>query len=296
MATSMARQQERHERHEWQEWRNLYEQDHGKTLYFTTATSTHLQQTNGRQTAHTGIYQCTLEPDNNFDDFNDDDESRERCHVASKLGDGFSFAGRRHSAELVLRNLQFDLSSLRSAPRNNERNRIHSINTNDIAGINSNFSSNKKKEKNYLYANTHAFSNDDDSIPDWEIIRAELPHKGDADSDSSPLNSDGTLRFESVFRTIELIDWNECDFDCCIQDDKIYDRWDEEANVDYKHAYARTVVRSFVVDEVRSGFVDELVRACERGSFQNAYINPSLTFLALALVLSSVHSFVLMDV
>jgi len=208
---------------------DLFEESQSKTLLFTTSTSGRLQQTDGRQSASTGIYQCTLEPENNDDDFNSGDESSELCHVAAKLGDGKNFVRTMHQTELVLRNTQFDLSSLRSASNENNEN-----------------SNANAEKKNYLYANTHAkYGADQES--DWEIIRAELPQKGDLNSDA--LNQDGTLRFESVFRTVEGIDWNECDFDCCVKNDKINQKWDEGANYEYRHAYWQTIARSFVVDE-----------------------------------------------
>jgi hypothetical protein len=230
------RQDQRQGQQESQDSRDLldlFEESQSKTLLFTTSTSSRLLQTDGRQSASTGIYQCTLEPENNFDDFNSGDESRETCHVATKLGDGNNFVRTKHQSELVLRNPQFDLSSLRSASSEN---------------ANANANANAKK-KNYLYANTHAkYGADQES--DWEIIRAELPQKGDLNSDA--LNQDGTLRFESVFRTVEAIDWNECDFDCCVKNDKINQKWEEDANYEYRHAYVQTIARSFVVDEVRT--------------------------------------------
>jgi hypothetical protein len=206
---------------------DLFQESQSKTLLFTTSTSSRLKQTDGSQSASTGIYQCTLEPENNFDDFNGGDESSEICHVATKLGDGKNFVRTEYQTELVLRNTQFDLSSLRSASNENEN----------------------AKKKNYLYANTHAKYGDDQES-DWEIIRAELPQKGDLNSEA--LNQDGTLRFESVFRTVEGIDWNECDFDCCVKNDKINQKWDKGANYEYRHAYWQTIARSFVVDEVRT--------------------------------------------
>ena len=39
------------------------------------------------------------------------------------------------------------------------------------------------------------------------------------DGTSDAVNADGTLKFDSVFRTREAFDWNECDFDCCVQED-----------------------------------------------------------------------------
>ena len=206
-----------------QDSRLLYEQPQSKTLLFTTAISSNLQQLNGRKFAKAGIFQCTLSPDNNFDDFNDGDESREICHVASKLADRNNFYLDRRQ-ELELRNIQFDLSSLRS------------------------LSNEGKDKKNFLYANTHgAYHHDMVREPDWEIVRAELPKEGDYESDV--LGEEGTINFESVFRTIEEITWNECDFDCCIQDDKIYDRWDDSIAAENRQAFVRAFARSFAVDE-----------------------------------------------
>jgi len=200
-----------------QESRVLYEQPQSKTLLFTTSISDNLPQVDGSQHANTGIYQCTLEPDNNFDDFNDGDESREICHVASKLADRLNFYWSRHT-ELQLRNVQFDLSSLRSKETKRK----------------------SASKRNFLYANTHGQYIHSHHEPDWEIIRAELPQQGDFDS--SVLQADGTLRFESVFRTIEEISWNECMFDCCVKaEDIVAD--------EYKQAFVRAFVRSYAVDE-----------------------------------------------
>lgn len=219
-----------------QGFRGLYEQNQSKTLFFTTSTSKRLRQTNGRKTAYAGIYQCILEPDNNFDDFNDGDESRESCHVATKLGDWNNIDGTEHY-ELVLRNLQFDLSSLRSPLTD----------ITPTTSTRSTPSTSESHKKNYLYANTHASYSKKDEVSEWEIVRAELPQKDDYDSEV--LNEDGTLRFESVFRTKEAIEWNECEFDCCVQNDKIDEKWEEGTNNAHRHAYSETIVRSFVVDE-----------------------------------------------
>ncbi len=204
--------------------RLLYEQPQSKTLLFTTSLSTNLLQVDGSTTANTGIYQCTLEPDNNFDDFNDGDEHREVCHVASKLGDRLNFHWSRHG-DLQLRNMQFDLSSLRSTGKS-------------------------ASKRNYLYANAHGKYEHSHHEPDWEIIRAELPQEGDVESEV--LREDGTLSFHSVFRTIEELTWNECDFDCCVKKDKIYDEWDASVGEEFKQAFVRAFIRSFAVDEVGS--------------------------------------------
>lgn len=201
--------------------RLLYEQPQSKTLLFTTSLSSNLLQVDGSTTANTGIYQCTLEPDNNFDDFNDGDEHREVCHVASKLGDRLNFSWSRHG-DLQLRNMQFDLSSLRST-----------------AG--------KSSKKNFLYANTHGKYEHGRHEPDWEIVRAELPQEGDVYSEV--LREDGQLAFHSVFRTIEELSWNDCEFDCCVKNEKIYDKWDASVGDEYKQAFVRAFIRSFAVDE-----------------------------------------------
>ena len=217
-----------------QDSRFLYEQPQSKTLLFTTSSSTDLKQTNGNKEAYTGIYQCTLEPDNNFDDFNDGDESREHCHVASRLADRRNFYRSRDSElqGLQLRNIQFDLSSLRSTSKDDEN------------------------KKNYLYANR--YDENQEGQTDWEIVRAELPKKGDSDSDV--LGEEGDITFESVFRTMEATSWNECNFNCCLQDDKVYDRWDDSIADEYKQAFSRAMVRSFAVDEVRIAAYDYIQR------------------------------------
>ena len=63
----------------------------------------------------------------------------------------------------MLRNLQFDLSSLRNVDGDGDGNT-------DGDGDNN-------SKKNYLYANTHTKYGKDD--PDWEIVRAELPNQGE---------------------------------------------------------------------------------------------------------------------
>ena len=239
-----------------------------QTLWFSTATSNFsVKRPGGLRTAYAGIYQCTLEEDNNFDDFNDGDEDRETCHYADFLGDWTTFDGAKHH-ELILRNLQFDLSSSTSTKDNNKRWRKNQA------------TKTKTKKKNYLYATTHTTitatekvieanpSYDDDlpvpftrtSIrPDWEILRAELP-SGDTTNDDSggaALNPDGSLRFESFFRTNATIaSWNECDsLRCCTRTDRDenYDArvpwWGDRDPADVKHAYAQTTPRSYAVDE-----------------------------------------------
>ena len=62
--------------------------------------------------------------------------------------------------ELVLRNLQFDLSSLRNVDVNGEGNSNSNSNNN-----------NNNSKNNYLYTNTHIKYRRDDDSPDWEIVR-----------------------------------------------------------------------------------------------------------------------------
>jgi len=223
---SMAEYQEK----EPQDFRNLYEESQSKTLFFTTSKSSSLEQTNGEQSASTGIYQCTLERDDDRDFWSEADLKRESCHVATILADSRNFFSDRKHSEFVLRNIQFDLSSLRSSS-----NRKANKKANQKKG---------ETKKNFIYANSHIVGG-----VDWEIVRAELPQQGDFNS--KVLNKNGTLQFEYVFRSLEAIGWNECDFDCCIKDDVIDEQWDEDTNTnyEYKHAYLRTNIRSFVVDE-----------------------------------------------
>mmetsp|Transcript_8061 Transcript_8061/g.20061 ORF Transcript_8061/g.20061 Transcript_8061/m.20061 type:complete len:689 (+) Transcript_8061:284-2350(+) len=231
-------------------FRGLYEQSQSSTLWFTSATSLF---SGIPRTAYAGIYQCTLEADSNFDDFNDGDESRESCKFANLLADWTTFEGTQHH-ELILRNLQFDLSSLRSSEPNESKNEKQKKKKKQ--------EQKQKPKQNYLYATTHNSYKatrtiiepnplyDDDlpvpivhteTRPDWEILRAELPSDAN-DYEGTALNPDGTLRFESVFRTDRTIaSWNECDFECCVRNDR--------PNVDDRHAYAETTTRSFVVDE-----------------------------------------------
>jgi len=200
--------------------RFLYEQTASKTLIFTTSTTNNLNLAGEAKSAYTGLYQCTLEPSD------DGGESQETCHIASKLADWRNF--RMKHGELTLRNLQFDLSSLRSEFTNKK---------------------DKDSKKNYIYANTRSDIKDfkKTGFLEWEIIRAQLPEQGD--TNSNVLLENGTLQFQSVFRTIEAFEWNECNFECCERNDKLYDSWDEDHVEQYKHAYVRAFVRSFAVDE-----------------------------------------------
>jgi len=208
--------------------RDLYEQSKGKTLFFTTSASSNLKLTDGK--ALTGLYRCTLDtPEDLFDDFTHYGEDEEICNAATKVGDGNNFDGATHE-ELVLRNLQFDLSSLRE----------DSVHHTDAS------------KKSYLYANTHKTQYLKGEDSDWEIVRAQLPDAGDFDNDV--VNSDGSLTFESVFKTRALVDWNECEFNCCSKAD--YERLgfltnakEFDTNYEYRHTYTKTMVRSFVVDE-----------------------------------------------
>ena len=198
--------------------RNLYEQTQSKTLVFTSSTSSYLNQFEvGETTAFTGLYQCTLEP-------NQDDESLpEKCYVASKLADGRNFPGRHHKPELLLRNPQFDLASLRTGKHN------------------------KSDNKNYLYANTHTKYTQQQKVSDWEIVRAELPLKGDKHSRNRKF--DGTLQFESVFHMEQNPVWNLCDYNCCIKNNDVDNPWGPEDHLEHRHGYS-IHPRSFAVDEV----------------------------------------------
>eukprot|EP00537_Pseudo-nitzschia_pungens_P011693 CAMPEP_0172387906 /NCGR_PEP_ID=MMETSP1061-20121228/5104_1 /TAXON_ID=37318 /ORGANISM="Pseudo-nitzschia pungens, Strain cf. pungens" /LENGTH=623 /DNA_ID=CAMNT_0013117657 /DNA_START=154 /DNA_END=2025 /DNA_ORIENTATION=+ len=220
-----------------QERRDLYEQSKSKTLFFTTSASANLKLTNGK--ALTGLYKCTLEtPEDLFDDFTHYGEDEEICNAATRVSDGHNFGG-DENADFVLRNLQFDLSSLRT-------------NSPESAG------------NNFLYANTHRAQYLKGEPSDWEIVRARVAGTGtgtgtgtgEIEIENKVTGAeDGSLAFESVFKTRAVIDWNECNFRCCTVSDYEAMGYSEDAKKldndddEYKYAYAQTVVRSFVIDE-----------------------------------------------
>eukprot|EP00537_Pseudo-nitzschia_pungens_P007131 CAMPEP_0172362718 /NCGR_PEP_ID=MMETSP1060-20121228/6258_1 /TAXON_ID=37318 /ORGANISM="Pseudo-nitzschia pungens, Strain cf. cingulata" /LENGTH=692 /DNA_ID=CAMNT_0013085279 /DNA_START=87 /DNA_END=2165 /DNA_ORIENTATION=- len=251
--------------------RDLYEQSLSKTLLFTTSTSSKLQQTDDSTAAFTGLYRCTLQEDDNVNDKdndndndkdndkdkdndndNDNDHDLQVCVEATRVATGKNFDGAKHT-QLVLRNLQFDLSSLREASLDDDYDgRFLAKNENENRETETDTDTDNP---NYLYANYHEKSASHDSQGDdyWEIVRARLPNDA-SDTNSDAVNSDGSLTFESVFKSVASVDWNECSFDCCIQrdyelmgDTEAARRFDHD--YEYKHAYARTSPRSFAIDE-----------------------------------------------
>jgi len=227
-------------------FRRLYEQSPSKTLWFTTATSNFATKfEKSVRTTYGGIYQCILEPpSSNLDDFSDADESRESCHFANVLGDWTTFEGARHH-EFIVRNLQFDLSSLRSSKPSESKNYLYATTHSDFVATQTVIENNPDIDDDQPMPVVHART-----MPDWEIIRAELPNENDFEG--TVLNDDGTLRFESVFRINQTIDtWNEYDFDCCVQNDRMDNGpwWGSKNYEDVQHAYKQTRTRGFVVDE-----------------------------------------------
>jgi len=124
----------------------------------------------------------------------------------------------------------------------------------------------------YLYAHTHIDNKRTHSnfnVNSWEILRAKLPttrsHQQGGSAGSSTSSTDQVLTFESVFRTLEVFDWNECDFRCCSHNNNdgngtdddpfVYSNSNNEHNngafnaYAHTHAYVRTIPRSFAVDE-----------------------------------------------
>ena len=229
------------------ERRDLYEQSKSKTLLFTSSTSPNLKyhqiDNDGDEVPHyTGLYRCTLGTIEDLqDDFTHYGEDEEICTEATIVGNGLNFHDREVHAGLVLRNLQFDLSSLRVA-RDDDYDDCVSENEKTTTTNNN----------NYLYANYRKEHYTKNERRDWEIVRARLPDAGDFDSNA--VNADGSLTFESVFQAWEAVDWNECDFCCCTKADYEREGYSDDAklfdaNYEFRHAYVRTVVRSFVVDE-----------------------------------------------
>ena len=97
----------------------------------------------------------------------------------------------------------------------------------------------------YIYANRYVDNTieyPDAQVGSWEITRAKIPNLDE-------------LQFESIFRTLQVFDWNECNFKCCPYNSTTdYDPFEysdgEENNYySYTHAYVRTIPRSFSVDE-----------------------------------------------
>jgi hypothetical protein len=206
-----------------------------KILYFTSSTSTTMPFTDGNVVAYTGLYKCTfIENDEDYDSIDGNDQ--QQCRETRKVANGFDRDGPSHAA-LPLHNLQFHSG-------NRERKKSKK---NDEIKIDS-FSSSRPS---YLYANTYIDKrreNPDVHVGNWEILRAKFP--GDVEENGS----DG-LHFESVFRTLEAFDWNECGFKCCpynsnSDDDPFQYSKDEENNYfSHTHAYVRTIPRSFAVDD-----------------------------------------------
>eukprot|EP00536_Pseudo-nitzschia_multiseries_P018694 jgi/Psemu1/293611/fgenesh1_pg.2916_\ len=214
-----------------------------KTLFFTSSTSTTMPLTDGTHVAYTGLYKCT------FSSISDNDETtivvsenslqgeqnveppqeqRLQCDETRKVANGFNRDGTPH-ASLPLYNLQF----------HNGNNQIDS--------------NRERDQSSYLYANTHVDNSREytnSHVQSWEILRAKLPT-----FHSDEVEIRDQLAFESVFRTLDAFDWNECDFRCCLYsgnaDDDPFAVSKDEHNGYYAHthAYVRTVPRSFAVDE-----------------------------------------------
>jgi len=231
------------------ERRDLYEQSKSKTVLFTSSTSPNLKyqqvdNDNSEEESHfTGLYRCTLGTLNDLqDDFTHYGEDEEICTEATIVGNGLNFhvGDRDVHAGLVLRNLQFDLSSLRIAEDA------------DYDDYENDDEKEPNNRNNYLYANYRKEHYVNNERRNWEIVRARLPDAGDFNSNA--VNTDGSLTFESVFQTWNAFDWNECDFCCCTKADYERKGYSDDAelfntNYEYRHAYVRTMARSFVVDE-----------------------------------------------
>ncbi len=186
----------------------------------------------GGAVAYTGLYRCALHED--LDNTAGDDQ-QQRCVGAQKVANGFNRDGKPHAA-LSLHNLHFHNANHETKkPRKND---------NEIP---------TGSRPSYLYANTYIDNREDhpiEHVGSWEIIRAKLPDSGEESK-----SGDGLLQFESLFRTLEAFDWNECDFKCCPynsnKDDDPFQYSEEEENnyFSHTHAYVRTIPRSFSVDE-----------------------------------------------
>ncbi len=105
------------------------------------------------------------------------------------------------------------------------------------------------RNPSYIYANSpvdNTIEHPSAQVGSWEISRAKIDSQGTAID---------VLQFESLFRTLQVFDWNECDFKCCpynstTDDDPFqYSKEEENNYFSYTHAYVRTIPRSFSVDE-----------------------------------------------
>ena len=187
--------------------------DDGKTLFFTSTTSTAMPLATGGSVAYTGLYKCNL--DLNHEEL-ENGVDLQQCSVAQTAS----------RIAMSLHNLQFhngDNETGKQKKKKNERR--------------------DSGPPSYLYANTKVEKRNDTGS--WEILRAKLPVN----------RGDGLFEFESVFRTLEAFDWNECDFKCChyisnTDDDPFeYSKEEENNYFAHTHAYVRAIPRSFSVDE-----------------------------------------------
>jgi hypothetical protein len=203
-----------------------------KTLYFTSSTSITMPLIDGSSVAYTGLYKCTLNENHEENDSIDGDD-QQQCRETEKVADGRNRDGKPHAA-LPLHNLQFHNGN-RETKNRNKNDRI------------------TNSRPSYLYANTYIDKrkeNPDGHVGSWEILRAAFPGNNEESG-----GGNGLLRFESVFRTLEAFDWNECGFKCCrfnsnADDDPFeYSRDEENMYYSHTHAYVRTIPRSFAVDE-----------------------------------------------
>ncbi len=207
-----------------------------RNLFFTSSTSTTMPLVDESPVAYTGLYRCGVRVNSDEEYGTSNVEyDHPRCLNVKKVADGFNRDGNPHVA-LPLHNLQFHNG-------NHETKKSHETRIGNPT----------ESRPSYLYANTYVDNkeeNPSEQLGSWEILRAKLPNQSEASK-----NSDGFLQFESLFRTLEAFDWNECDFKCCPynsnkDDDPFqYSKQEENNYYAHTHAYVRTIPRSFSVDE-----------------------------------------------
>jgi len=215
---------------------SLDKTEDSNTLYFTTSTSSTLQVTDHTGISFGGLYKCTLNAFNEGRENNAGDD-QVQCRETRKVANGLNRDGRRH-APWPLHNVHLHNGNreIKKRPQVEGMPTIPPTET----------------RPSYLYANTkidHRLDDPNIHVGSWEILRAKFP--GNAKQNGG----DDTVHFESVFRTLDAFDWNECGFKCCPYkanaDDDPFQYSDNEENkyFSHTHAYVRTIPRSFAVDK-----------------------------------------------
>jgi len=191
----------------------------------------------GSHVAYTGLYKCSFNKKHHEHDSAGEEDEQQQCGEAKTVANGYDRDGKPHMI-LPLHNLQFHNGDNQTKNRNKKKTIRNSVTT---------------SRSSYLYANTHLDYRKDNPnahTDGWEILRAKLPEKIE-----KVAGEEQHLRFESIFRTLESFDWNECGFKCCpyksnTDDDPFaYSKDEENDYYSHTHAYVRTIPRSFSVDE-----------------------------------------------